>query len=241
MAAKIESNKDICNVSAETANKVMAPKMAWGKIEAPIETASLSDVMSEQLASEMYEKQVIEKKKKEIIDENLAKALQDEESIINESFEGKTAIILSDETHIENQNVANNVTNLEYTESLIENKKPDTNDDFLIAQMLQNQYDNEYDTVITNEENAYNRNSKIKVSYEKFKVMQSNHPVWDDSDDEDPELLAYLNMDDRKRDWDFFEAADKETLPIPRYHIDKNYLLTSRVYCTCFLFFRNYI
>ena len=46
MAAKIESNKDICNVSAETANKVMAPKMAWGKIEAPIETASLSDVMS---------------------------------------------------------------------------------------------------------------------------------------------------------------------------------------------------
>ena len=230
MAAKIESNKDICNVSAETANKVMAPKMAWGKIEAPIETASLSDVMSEQLASEMYEKQVIEKKKKEIIDENLAKALQDEESIINESFEGKTATILTDETHIENQSVPNNVINVEYKENFLENQKPDTNDDFLIAQMLQNQFDNEYDTVISNEENAYNRNSKIKVSYEKFKIMQSNHPVWDDSDDEDPELLAYLNMDDRKRDWDFFEAADKETLPMPRYCIDKHHLLTSRVF-----------
>ena len=93
----------------------------------------------------------------------------------------------------------------------------DTNDDFLIAQMLQNQFDNEYDTVIANEEKAHNQNSKIKVSYEKYKVLQSNHPIWDDSDDEDPELLAYLEMDDRKRNWDYLEAADKESLSMPRY------------------------
>ena len=64
--------------------------------------------------------------------------------------------MLTDETNIKNQSVPNNVTNVEYTDTLLENQKPDTNDDFLIAQMLQNQFDNEYDTVISNEENAYN-------------------------------------------------------------------------------------
>ena len=210
------TSNDIPSEAAENKIEVSAPKMAWGKIEAPVATASLSDVMSEQLASEMYQKEVSEKKKKERIDENLAKALQDEESFINESLEGTPGTM--NKIDIPDTIASNDILNAEKVNS-VNDEMPDTNDDFLIAQMLQNQFDNEYDTVISNEENAYNRNSKIKVSYEKYKVMQSNHPIWDDSDDEDPELLAYLNMDDRKRNWDYFEAADKETMPMPRYVI----------------------
>ena len=211
MAAKIESSENSCNVAASAEDKALTPKLAWGKAAAPVVTASLSEVMSEQLATEMYIKEVTEKKKIETIDENLAKALQNEESLLNESLDNLTKID-TDGEHCDNE--SNNATEVE---NAIEDQIPDTNDDFLIAQMLQTQFDNEYDTVISNEENAYNRNSKIKVSYEKYKVMQSNHPIWDDSDEEDPELLAYLNMDDRKRNWDYFEAADKETLPMPRY------------------------
>ena len=210
------TSNDIPSEAAENKIEVSAPKMAWGKIEAPVATASLSDVMSEQLATEMYQKEVSEKKKKERIDENLAKALQDEESFINESLEGTSGTM--NKIDIPDTIASNDILNAEKVNS-VNDEMPDTNDDFLIAQMLQNQFDNEYDTVISNEENAYNRNSKIKVSYEKYKVMQSNHPIWDDSDDEDPELLAYLNMDDRKRNWDYFEAADKETMPMPRYVI----------------------
>ena len=213
MATEMATSNDIPSKAAENKIEVSAPKMAWGKIEAPVVTASLSDVMSEQLASEMYQKEVSEKKKKEKIDENLAKALQDEESFINESLEGTSGTM--NKIDIPNEIASNDILKAEKANN-VEDEMPDTNDDFLIAQMLQNQFDNEYDTVISNEENAYNRNSKIKVSYEKYKVMQSNHPIWDDSDDEDPELLAYLNMDDRKRNWDYFEAADKETMPMPR-------------------------
>merc|ERR1711936_1355045 len=155
-----------------------------------IAAASLSEVMSEQLATHIQEKECQQKQKKETIDEALAKELQDEENAISNSIE----------------NSGSCTDNAKFMESL------DTNDDFLIAQMLQNQFDYEYDTVIANEEKAHNQNSKIKVSYEKYKVLQSNHPIWDDSDDEDPELLAYLEMDDRKRNWDCLEAADKESL-----------------------------
>ena len=46
-----------------------------------------------------------------------------------------------------------------------------------------------------------------KLYYEKYKILQSDNPIWEDSDDEDPELLAYLEMDDRKRDWDYFGTS----------------------------------
>ena len=40
--------------------------------------------------------------------------------------------------------------------------------------------------------------------------------MWQDSDDEDQELAEYLAMDDRKRDWDYYESADKEAGQMPR-------------------------
>ncbi len=37
-----------------------------------------------------------------------------------------------------------------------------------------------------------------------------DHPIWEDSDDEDEDLAAYLNMDERKRHWDVYETAAKD-------------------------------
>merc|ERR1712098_230369 len=177
------SSNDFPSEAAENEIEVPAPKMAWGKIEAPDMTTSLSEVMSEQLASEMYQKEATQKKKKESIDESLDKALQDKDSFINSGDMCKAnipnAIALDDIIESEN-------------DKRVHDEMPDTNADFLIAQMLQNQFDNEYDIVDTNEENAFNKSSKTKFSYEKYKVMQSNHPIWDNSDDEDLRLYNEL-------------------------------------------------
>ena len=91
----------------------------------------------------------------------------------------------------------------------------DCSDDLLIAQMLQMQFDNEHDTQIANEERVHNGGSKVSVSYQKYKVVPE-HRIWYDSDDEDPDLAAYLAMDDHKRAWDYYEAADKEAGQMPK-------------------------
>ena len=216
MAAKMAPVEELAEVDKLEEQSSSAPKSAWGKISQPVEPASLTDVMSEQLATQIQEHEKDQKKRNETLDEALAKALQ-EETPLSDTLPGNNAIITCNPL-IENpnDNILKTTSSNIQKEPLYEEKIAGTNNDFLIAQMLQNQFDNEYDTVVKNEENAYNRNNKIKVSYEKYKVSQSDHPIWEDSDDEDPELLAYLNMDDRKRDWDYFEAADKETIPMPR-------------------------
>ena len=207
MASEMAPVQDLKEIDKVEVQLTSPPKPAWGKISQPKETASLSDVMSEQLATHIQQKEHDQKKKNESIDEALAKALQ--ETSLSENLSANNSITCNEPIdHIQNV-------------PLLDEETSGTNNDFLIAQMLQNQFDNEYDTVVKNEENAYNRNSKIKVSYEKYKVLQSDNPIWEDSDDEDPELLEYLNMDDRKRDWDYFETADKETKPMPRYDYDK--------------------
>ena len=216
MAAKMAPAQELTEGNTKDVQLTSAPKSAWGKICQPVEPASLTDVMSEQLATQIQEHENDQKKRNENMDEALAKALQ-EEIPVSDSLPGPIATTTCNQ-RIEdaNDNTLKTTSSNIQKEPLYEEEITGTNNDFLIAQMLQNQFDNEYDNVVRNEENAYNRNNKIKVSYEKYKVLQSDHPIWDDSDDEDPELLAYLNMDDRKRDWDYFEAADKETIPMPR-------------------------
>jgi len=88
-----------------------------------------------------------------------------------------------------------------------------TEDDFLIAQMLQKQYDKEFDVALDKEENHMNGSSKVRVSYSKYKMIPEDI-IWDDSDDE--EDFEYFNQDDHKRDWDRFETNDKEIGNIPR-------------------------
>lgn len=84
-----------------------------------------------------------------------------------------------------------------------------TDDDLLIAQMLQMQFDREHDQALGKEESHRNGTSKVTVSYEKYRTVPDN-PIWDDSDDEDEELAAYLDMDDKKRHWDYYDSADRD-------------------------------
>ncbi len=131
----------------------------WNIPSDPVPSASLTDVMSEQLASDLQAKELEQptnsNSQPELTDEELAKILAN-----------------------------------------------DTDDDLIIAQMLQMQFDREYDQALGFEESHRNGTSKVTVSYEKYKAVPDN-PIWDDSEDGDEELAAYLNMDDKKRHWDW--------------------------------------
>ncbi|XP_049301586.1 serine/threonine-protein kinase RIO3 [Anopheles funestus] len=78
--------------------------------------------------------------------------------------------------------------------------------DAVIAQMLQAQFDAEYDEQIKREENHRNKDSKVKVSYKNYRMI--------------PEELTYEEPDeipvDQKADWDRFETNEKEQKLLPR-------------------------
>ena len=90
----------------------------------------------------------------------------------------------------------------------------DTSDDLMIAQMLQKQFDREADEVLGKEERNLNRNSKVTVSYSKYRMISEEARIWDDSEDEEDDF--YFSQDDRKRDWDQFETKEKEVGEMPR-------------------------
>jgi RIO kinase 3 len=65
--------------------------------------------------------------------------------------------------------------------------KADTTDDHLLAMMLQLEYDKEHDTILRAEEKAYNKDSKVKVSFEKFLTLPSSYLTDDYDGDEESE------------------------------------------------------
>ena len=180
----------------------MSSSCPWGSTSpTEQEVSSLADVMSEQLASELKTKQEErdEKALSEAIrasqrqeDEELKKAI--EESLIDGGGSGAEA---SELTAVE-------------TENQLEN-------DLMIAQLLQMQFDREQDAFIDNAQAAVNGNAKVTLSFRNYKSVPENS-FWDQDDDEDVdrELEQYLAMDDRKRDWDAYETADKAAGAMPR-------------------------
>lgn len=89
----------------------------------------------------------------------------------------------------------------------LESHQTDTNDDLMLAQMLQYEFDREYDQQLQREEKIYNGNSKVSVSFNKFKVC----PSWygPDSDDE------LKDIDDENRVLDSFEERQKTEPVVP--------------------------
>ena len=57
-----------------------------------------------------------------------------------------------------------------------------------------------------------NGSSKLTISYSKYKMIPL--PFWDDESEEDDDDVT--GMDERKRDLDSYETADKELGVIPR-------------------------
>ncbi|XP_050453976.1 serine/threonine-protein kinase RIO3-like [Cataglyphis hispanica] len=83
----------------------------------------------------------------------------------------------------------------------------DTGNDEVIANLLQAQFNWEYDTMLKRTEEKFNRDAKVSISYSNYR--NSSH----DTKDEDN---ADSNMDDSNRDFDRFVSIEKEYASIPR-------------------------
>ena len=100
------------------------------------------------------------------------------------------------------------------------------NDDELIAHMLQNDYDREYDEGILHEEKAKNRDCKVSISYSKYRVIP-NPPIWQDQSDENDQYFVY---GDANTPIDVYEEAEREGGRLPKcgYRRNKDGLMITK-------------
>ncbi|XP_069699762.1 serine/threonine-protein kinase RIO3 [Periplaneta americana] len=85
---------------------------------------------------------------------------------------------------------------------------PGCDSDHMIAQMLQVQFDKEYDDMLKRTENKFNGSSKVCISYSNYRVLPENLVYDSDSEDED--------VDDKHREWDSFVSTEKAFKAMPK-------------------------
>lgn len=81
----------------------------------------------------------------------------------------------------------------------------DTDNDAVIAQLLQAQYNREYDTMLKRTETKVNRDSKVNISYSNYRMSSFEEP------DE-----RKTDTDNTNEDFDRFVSIEKEYASIPR-------------------------
>ncbi|XP_071876196.1 serine/threonine-protein kinase RIO3 [Bombus fervidus] len=119
----------------------------------------------------------------EITSEQLAKSLQEKEL-------KKSHIQTVDNVNIENYTMCE--TN-------------DTENDAVIAHMLQDQYNKEHDLILKRTEEKLNRDSKVNITYTNYRTS-----LCEDRDETDTDI------EDTTRDFDRFVSIEKEYASIPR-------------------------
>lgn len=152
---RVESVKSKNNMAS---SKVSSP---WGKTPVVV-PCSLEDVMSEQLALQLQdkEKQMPQPKAKEPI-------VQKTEVLTTEPDEEIAALLAATAA----------------------GKEGETHSDEMIARMLQLQFDKEHNAMLDREAQKYNGSSKVTISYENYKTQ---HPQYEEEDEEDYEDDDYL-------------------------------------------------
>ena len=85
---------------------------------------------------------------------------------------------------------------------------PGCDSDFLIAQMLQTQFDKEYDDMLKRTEDKFNGTSKVSISYSNYRTVPEN--LLYDSDDEE------YNAEEKPREWDSFVSTEKAFKEMPK-------------------------
>ncbi|XP_072306478.1 serine/threonine-protein kinase RIO3 [Eucyclogobius newberryi] len=113
-----------------------APKSPWACVSVAPPASSLSDVMSEELAKQLDEENVLFIQPSELV---LERPLED---------------------------------------------GPETDSDLMLAQMLQMQFDREFDDQLKREERKFNGDSKVSISFENYRMV---HP-YEDSDSSEDEV-----------------------------------------------------
>lgn len=93
--------------------------------------------------------------------------------------------------------------------------------DSIIAEMLQAQFDRDHDIEVKRIERQQNKDSKVSVSYSKYRTVP-DELLYDSDLDEEP--------DDRKKHWDRFETNEKafDGMPKKGFTYDKDGLMVTK-------------
>lgn len=152
--------------------------------------------MSDIIASEKSEKN---KNKRQILDDfNLALQISSEEALKTSWKSKKIDATETDETG------ACCSKNLIQTSSIPKQLTTSVDDDEVIAQLLQAEFDLEFDEDLKRLEHSRNKNSKISVSLSKYR-MYPDALLDTDSDKEDEDVIEAQ----RSKNWDRFEVNEK--------------------------------
>lgn len=89
---------------------------------------------------------------------------------------------------------------------------PNCANDFLLAQMLQEEFDREHDQVLDREEKKFNGSSKVTISFKNYRKASGLSVSDEDTSQSD---------EDVPRSWDSFEVAEKNSPTIGKSGISK--------------------
>lgn len=162
---------------------------------APVEQASLQDIMSEEFARGLQDKE--NKKYEEIVKQNVSPILEPEidKRKEDEADAGAAKVVQNNFDGIPDEVLACIKSDPELSQSV-----DFCDSDRLLAEMLQAELDREHDKEVARLEKHANKNSKVAISLTNFKRYV---PTEDDTDEE----VQY--DEENPKNWDRFEKNEK--------------------------------
>jgi len=202
----------------------------WSKVSnEPVQTASLADIMSEQYAHQLHDKELKQQQKQQQKEKKQTHKESEDPSPAFPSYSDVAGT--SQNTQIQASNDADEwedysmlLSGKERSDKIspevLKLLEDEAESDAVIAQMLQSQFDHEYNEELRRIERQQNKQSKITVTLNKFLRdgdAEFLHDTEADDDYEEDELERH------KRDWDRFETNEKILDAIPKcgFKVDK--------------------
>ncbi|XP_030569052.1 serine/threonine-protein kinase RIO3 [Drosophila novamexicana] len=195
----------------------------WSKVSAePVQTANLADIMSEQYAHRLHDKEL---KEQQLRQEKQMQPVATPTPSYSNIVDTTASASSSDAGAWEDYSMLLNLEEAQQQKEqlpgdILTMLQNEAESDAVIAQMLQSQFDHEYNEELRRIERQQNKQSKVTVTLNKYLRSGDAEFLHDTEADEDYEEDELAH---RKHDWDRFETNEKILDAIPKcgFKLDK--------------------
>ncbi|KAM8716679.1 hypothetical protein ACLKA7_003536 [Drosophila subpalustris] len=203
----------------------------WSKVgNDPVQTVSLADIMSEQYAHQLHDKELKQQQQQKEKEKRKTQKESEASSPASPSYSDVASTSQSaeiqgshdaDEWEDYSMLLSGQERSDKISPEVLRLLEDEAESDAVIAQMLQSQFDHEYNEELRRIERQQNKQSKVTVTLNKFLRdgdAEFLHDTENDYNDyEEDELERH------KRDWDRFETNEKRLDAIPKcgFKVDK--------------------
>ncbi|KAH8271990.1 hypothetical protein KR044_012819 [Drosophila immigrans] len=198
----------------------------WSKVaNEPVQTASLADIMSEQYAHRLHDKELQQQQQRKQTQKQPqsppAAASYSDVAGTSNSAQAASAASDADEWEDYSMLLSGELGKEKLPPEVLKLLEDEEESDAVIAQMLQSQFDHEYNEEVRRIERQHNKQSKVTVTLNKFLRSGDAEFLHDTEADEDDEEADELYR--QKQDWDRFETNEKMLDAIPKcgFKVDK--------------------